>query len=61
MRHCSRELTTAPVPLFFNKSSSLFNDLNLERFRHEGFLDVAPDIKLPAPFLGVNFRHRTLA
>ena len=31
----SGELTTAPVPLIFDKSSSLFEYLNLEWFRHD--------------------------
>ena len=30
--HVSRELTTAPVPLIFDESSSLFDDLKLECF-----------------------------
>ncbi len=31
----SGKLTTAPVPLIFDKSSSLFENLNLEWFRHD--------------------------
>ena len=38
--HVSCELATAPVPLIFYKSPSLFDDLNLEGLRHDNALSL---------------------
>jgi hypothetical protein len=35
-----REFATAPVPLIFYKSSSLFDDLNLEWLRHDNVFQI---------------------